>query len=187
MTLSLDGVLGHGRWHTLVTHMFAHGSIYHLAMNMFGVSVRVIDEHLTTGSFAQLMMFVRPAVQLMGNGGFASLYLFGGVVGGLFQLFASQFVAHRLPEREEAVRKQASVGASGGVFSVVYYAILTNPAAQLWVFFVVPAPAWLVGIGLAGYTAMHFFDSETRIGHASHLGGAFFGTLMYAITRGRLR
>jgi len=73
----------------------------------------------------------------------------------------------------------SAVGASGAVMGVVYSAILLNPEMTL-LFFILPMPGYLFGLGYLFYSIYSMKKINDNIGHEAHLGGAiagFFSTI----------
>lgn len=72
----------------------------------------------------------------------------------------------------------SAVGASGAVMGILYSAILLHPNMNLLLFFAIPIPAWLFGIGYLGYSIYGMRSQLGNIGHDAHIGGAIAGYLM---------
>ena len=151
--------LGRGMWWTLVTHLFLHANLLHLAVNVLG------------------LWFIGPEVELtLGRGRYIALYLVSGVAGGLLQ------TAFAVPSSE-------LIGASGSVCGVLLSFTTAYPQTplQALLFFVLPVKmkARTLGWGLIGFSvlcaALHILP---QIGHLAHLGGALAGA---ALTRWWLR
>lgn len=73
----------------------------------------------------------------------------------------------------------SAVGASGAVMGIVYSAILLNPEMTL-LFFILPMPGYLFGLGYLFYSIYSMKKVNDNIGHEAHLGGAiagFFSTI----------
>lgn len=68
-----------------------------------------------------------------------------------------------------------ALGASGAVSAVLFAFILFNPWSTLLLFFVIPAPAFLIGIGYIAYEYYMGKRGGTNINHDAHLWGAIFG------------
>ncbi|QYA26005.1 rhomboid family intramembrane serine protease [Gramella sp. MT6] len=71
-----------------------------------------------------------------------------------------------------------AVGASGAVMGVLYSAILLQPDMTLGLFFVIPVPAYVFGIGYLLYTIYGMKRRTDNIGHDAHFGGATGGYLI---------
>lgn len=72
-----------------------------------------------------------------------------------------------------------AVGASGAVIGVLYAAILLRPDMMLGLFFIIPIPAYVFGVGYLLYSIWAMKSKTDNIGHDAHLGGAIGG---YVIT-----
>lgn len=71
-----------------------------------------------------------------------------------------------------------AVGASGAVLGVLYAAILLRPDMMLGLFFIIPIPAYVFGIGYLLYSIWAMKQNADRVGHDAHLGGAIGGYLL---------
>lgn len=79
-----------------------------------------------------------------------------------------------------------SIGASGAVSAVVFAAILFQPWASIYVFFV-KLPAFIYGILYLGYTIyMSRSGRGSGIDHDAHLWGAVFGIIFPLIFEPRI-
>ncbi|WP_313807748.1 rhomboid family intramembrane serine protease [Flavobacterium sp.] len=72
-----------------------------------------------------------------------------------------------------------AIGASGAVTGVLYSAILLQPDMTLGLYFIIPVPAYLFGIGYLLYSIYGMRTRMDNIGHTAHFGGAIGG---YVIT-----
>ena len=68
-----------------------------------------------------------------------------------------------------------AVGASGAVMGVLYSYIILNPYELLGLFFIIPIPAFIFGIGYLFYSLYSMKNLNDNIGHEAHLGGAIAG------------
>ena len=73
----------------------------------------------------------------------------------------------------------SAVGASGAVSGIVYASILVFPNMQLLLFFAIPIPGYIFGIGYLLYSIYGMKAKNDNIGHTAHFGGAIGG---YVIT-----
>jgi membrane associated rhomboid family serine protease len=69
----------------------------------------------------------------------------------------------------------SAVGASGAVSGIVYSSILLFPDLQLLLFFAIPIPGYVFGVGYLLYSIYGMKKQLGNIGHAAHLGGAIGG------------
>lgn len=147
--------LQEGRWWTLVTHLFLHANLLHLAVNVL------------------MLWFIGPEVELMlGRVRYTVLYFVSGVAGGLLQ------TAFAAPASE-------LVGASGAVCGVLLSFTTAYPEMPLraLLFFILPVSmkARTLGWGLIAVSLLcAMLGIFPQIGHLAHLGGALAGA---ALTR----
>lgn len=186
----------------LVTHMFMHGGLGHLALNMIG-----------------LFMLGPPLEYRWGSQRFLTYYMVTGVGAGLLYAAAQWFSYHELvsmlaPEQVEAVHRQGHeilrthrytdplmdqlntvlnrpmVGASGALYGVLLAFGMTFPNVELMVFPIfIPIKAryfvWILG-GIA--LIMIYVNAEgDNVAHLAHLGGMLVGWVILRYWRWRDR
>lgn len=134
----------------LVSSGFLHADFMHLFFNMFS-----------------LFMFQGPVIRIFGEVGFLIIYFASMVLGNLFSLF----IYKNQPW-------YTAIGASGAVSGIIFAAIAMAPN-EISVNFL---PGWLFGTLYFGYSVYMMIKPKQwdNLGHAAHLGGAFFG-LVYAV------
>ena len=139
----------------LLSAGFLHADFMHLLFNM-----------LTLYFFGPVIL------QGFGTVGFLIIYIGSILLGNIFSLFIYQ--------------KQpwySAIGASGGVSGALFGAIALMPNLGLYLFFIpIPIPGFIFGTLYFGYSVYMMLNPKQwdNLGHAAHLGGAFFG-LVYAI------
>jgi membrane associated rhomboid family serine protease len=139
----------------LLSAGFLHADIMHLLFNMM-----------------TLYFFGPVILEGFGAIGFIIIYIGSILLGNIFSLFIYQ--------------KQpwySAIGASGGVSGVLFAAIAMAPNMSLYLFFIpIPIPGFIFGLLYFGYSVYMMLNPKQwdNLGHAAHLGGAFFG-LVYAI------
>ena len=69
----------------------------------------------------------------------------------------------------------SAVGASGAVSGIIYSSILLFPDLQLLLFFAIPIPGYVFGVGYLLYSIYGMKKQVGNIGHAAHLGGTIGG------------
>ena len=145
-------------WHRIVTHAFVHADFTHLALNAFVL--------FQFGARLEGLM-----QQTLGAAFFPMLY-FGGIA---FAAIPGMVRHHDNPSYR-------SLGASGAVSAVLISYILHFPTAELLLFFIVPLPAFIVGILFFVYE--HQMDKRSRgnIAHDAHLWGGLYGLLFIVAT-----
>jgi len=155
--------LADGRLWVLVTSVFSHNMLLHLAINMI-----------------VLLSFGPPLEQLMGGRRFLTFYLAAGVFASLSHVAVSALLIDR-PE-------QAALGASGAIAALLILFSLTFPKARILLFFIVPMPAIVGALAFVAIDIWGLFaqieGGGLPIGHGAHLGGALIGFL-YFLLRGR--
>jgi len=143
-------------WWQFLTYGFAHSPVdfSHILFNMLG-----------------LWFLGRDIESTYGRTEFLRLYLALIVVGGLGWALANQLLG----------TSGMVVGASGAIVGIVILYALHFPRRTLLLFFVLPVPAWLVGVfvvvsDLYGATQG---GGETNIAYGVHLSGAAFAFAYY--------
>ncbi|MFH1783456.1 MAG: rhomboid family intramembrane serine protease [bacterium] len=131
----------------LVSYMFLHGGLTHLAINMF-----------------ILWMFGAEVERIWGSGRFLFYYFFTGIGAGICTYLSS------------AQSLIPTIGASGAVFGVLlaYGMMFPNRTVLLWFLFPMKARTMVILFGVMEFLASvgHVQDG---IGHFAHLGGMLFG------------
>ena len=137
----------------LLTYAFLHGSVMHLAFNMFG-----------------LYMFGGPLEQALGRGRFLLYYLGCVVAAAITQLVVLRLANTYVP----------TVGASGGVFGLLLGYAMFFPQHRIMLLFPpIPMPARVFAAVYAAIElALGVFASESGIAHFAHLGGMAGGWLL---------
>jgi len=135
------------------TSGFLHVDMSHLFVNM-----------LTLYFFANVVIFNMGAAQ------FFLIYLGSLLLGNLFAYYF---------HKDEPF--YTAVGASGAVMGVLYSAILLQPDMMLGLFFIIPIPAYVFGIGYLLYTIYGMKSRQDSVGHDAHFGGAMGGYVLTLI------
>ncbi|WP_420317515.1 rhomboid family intramembrane serine protease [Ekhidna sp.] len=140
---------------SLVTYFFTHYDFFHILFNMlfmfwFG---RIIQEFLNSKRVI-------------------SLYVLGGLAGGLLYIFIYNFV----PFYADRVTESLMLGASAGVFAIVVGAAVFMPNYTFFLIFIGPVKIKYIAIF---YVFMSFIGStgSNAGGEIAHLGGALIGWL----------
>lgn len=139
-----------GSKYQLITSGFLHVDISHLFVNM-----------LTLYFFANVVIYG------LGSTAFVIIYLGSLLLGNMLSYFF---------HKEDY--QYTAVGASGAVMGILYSAILLRPDMTLGLFFVIPMPAYVFGIGYLLYTIYGMKRRRDNIGHDAHFGGATAGYLL---------
>ncbi|KAF8313488.1 rhomboid-domain-containing protein, partial [Clavulina sp. PMI_390] len=147
--------LRQGIW-TLLTSAFSHNSTGHVLMNL-----------MTFYFFAPM------GAAVLGNVPFLGLYLGGAIASSVISILWNQ--------RWKQGRPLPSHGASGGINAVLAFFACAFPRATIYLFFIVPLPAWAAIGGLIGWD---FYSAVVQrkgsmVDSAGHLGGALGGALFF--------
>ncbi|HET7269068.1 MAG TPA: rhomboid family intramembrane serine protease [Oleiagrimonas sp.] len=145
----------------LVTYGFMHGSITHIAFNMFA-----------------LWMFGGPIERLFGQREFLIYYFTCVIVAGLCHELVVQFFTHGTAY---------TIGASGGVFGLLLAFGMMFPHERIMLIIPpIPMPAWVF---VTGYGVLELvlglMGAESNVAHFAHLGGMLGGFLLIEYWRGK--
>ncbi|KAB2609472.1 rhomboid protein 1 [Pyrus ussuriensis x Pyrus communis] len=167
-TISLHNFAS-GRLHTLITSAFSHIDAGHIFSNMIG-----------------LYFFGMNIGRVFGPEFLLKLYLAGAVGGSVFFLVHKAFLAAssqgQKPWNTEAA-KIPGLGASGAVNAIMLLDIFLFPKATLYLEFIIPVPAILLGIFLIGNDVLRIIEGDRHISGAAHLGGAAVAAIAWARLR----
>ena len=140
---------------SLVTYFFLHMNFMHILWNMlflywFG---KIIHENI-------------------GNNAVISLYIIGGIIGGLSYMALFNII----PYYDNRVSESLMLGASAGVFSVVVGSATLLPNYTFYLLFLGPIRIKYIALF---YVLLSFFDvtGSNAGGEIAHLGGALMGYL----------
>lgn len=139
-----------GAKYQIFTSGFLHANVSHLLVNM-----------LTLYFFANIVIYA------LGSPTFIVVYLASLLVGNLFSYYF-----------HKDDYNYTAVGASGAVMGILYSAILLQPDMTLGLFFIIPIPAYVFGIGYLLYTIYGMKRRNDNIGHDAHFGGATAGYIL---------
>ena len=108
----------------------------------------------------------------IGNNAIISLYVLGGIIGGLFYMALYNII----PYYSERVSESLMLGASAGVFSVVVGSATLLPNYTFYLLFLGPVRIKYIALF---YVLLSFLDvtGNNAGGEIAHLGGAFIGFL----------
>lgn len=146
---STYAILEMRQYDRMLTSAFLHADFLHLAFNMYAFYI-----------FAPVLIMAIGPVK------FLILYLaaiFGGSTISLWMY------------RRDSI--YTSIGASGGVFGVLFASIAVIPDRMIGFFFI-PMPAWVFGLLYLIFSVYGMKKSIGNTGHAAHLGGALIGLIL---------
>ncbi|KAK6153480.1 hypothetical protein DH2020_013119 [Rehmannia glutinosa] len=163
-----------GRLHTLITSAFSHRDMWHLISNMVG-----------------LYFFGMSIGRTFGPEYLLKLYLSGAVVGSIFYLAYHGFIAPIFQKQQTFgidPSKIPGLGASGAVNAIMLLDIFLFPSKTLYLDFIIPVPAILLGIFIVGKDILRILEGDHEVSGSAHLGGATVAALAWARSRrGRFR
>jgi membrane associated rhomboid family serine protease len=145
-------------WWRLLTYGFVHApppQYTHLIFNML-----------------VLWFLGRDVESLYGRGEFLRLYLVLLLAGSLFWGIAAKL---------QGMPSGTLLGASGAISGIVVLYALNFPRRTLLLFFVIPVPAWVVGVLLVGFDLYGAIAlrQESNIAYTVHLAGAALAFLYF--------
>uniref|UniRef100_A0ACD5VUP6 Uncharacterized protein n=1 Tax=Avena sativa TaxID=4498 RepID=A0ACD5VUP6_AVESA len=156
-----------GRLHTLLTSAFSHTDTGYLFSNMLG-----------------LYFFGSSISSMFGPSFLLNLYVAGALVGSTFFLIEKAF---RAPRKQVYLgwesSRQSGLGASGAVNAIMLLQIFLNPKGLIYLYFVLPVPAALVGAAWIGLDLLRVNKGQGQTTASTHLGGAVVAALGWARIR----
>lgn len=140
----------HGKVWQLVTYMFLHGSLLHIAFNMLA-----------------LFMFGSELEYLWGSRRFVQYYLFTGIGAGITNTLF------------EPGSMTPVVGASGAIYGLLLAYGMYFPNRTVLAFFFLPMPAkyFVIVYGAMEFFYLIRPSGGGGIAHIAHLGGLLFGLI----------
>ena len=143
----------------VVTYSFLHGSFEHLFFNMLG-----------------LWMFGSELERIWGEKRFLQFYAASVLAAALAQLIVTALMGSVYP----------TVGASGGLFGLLFAFAVMFPNRVILLFFVIPMKARYL-VALYGLLELYqgVYVMNSGVAHFAHLGGMVGGLLMIRYWRGQ--
>ena len=140
---------------SIITYFFLHTNFSHILWNMLF-----------------LYWFGKIIQDNIGNNAMISLYVLGGIIGGLLYMA----IYNIIPYYGNQVNQSLMLGASAGVFSIVVGSATLIPNYTFHLLFIGPIRIKYIALF---YVALSFFDvtGNNAGGEIAHLGGAFIGYL----------
>lgn len=148
-------------YYRLLTSGFLHADWVHLLINMFVL--------YSFGNYIEsyiISIFGNP----MGKIVYLVMYLLNIVIANIPTMV-----------RQKHNPSFSSIGASGAVSGIIFIFILLNPWAILYLFFIIPVPAIIAGIGYLIYSSYAANKGHGRLDHSAHFAGAIAGMAMIII------
>ena len=142
---------------TWVTSVFAHSptNFFHIVFN------------------SMVIFFFGPLVErYVGSKKFALLFVGSGVLAGLSQTALTIFETTVTPATPGVL------GASGAALAIMGVLTVLNPKLKVLIYFIIPAPIWLLTLGTAAVSVFFIGTGQAGgggIAHGAHLVGLFVG------------
>lgn len=145
----VDDILIRKQYYRMITSGFLHANWMHLIMNM-----------LTLFLCGRWLGSVMTPVEFL-------VIYFGSMIGGdLLSLFIHRHHGD-----------YSAIGASGAVSGIIFAMIATMPGKVI-LLFMFPIPTYIYGPLFVLVSIFGIRDSQSKIGHDAHLGGAIIGMLI---------
>lgn len=154
----------HGKeYYRLLTSGFIHADFFHLLFNMWAL-------YLFGGVVEQYFIYLFGGKYIIF---FLGLYLLGIIIASLPDFFQQKDNPHF-----------NSLGASGGVSSVVFCSIILNPLMELIIFPIpIPMPAYIFAFLYVGYSIYMEKRQRDNVNHLAHLWGALWGVAFILVAQ----
>ncbi|MAK07470.1 MAG: rhomboid family intramembrane serine protease [Marinoscillum sp.] len=138
---------------SIISYFFLHMNFMHILWNMLF-----------------LYWFGKIITDNIGNNALISLYVLGGIIGGLLYMATYNII----PYYGDRVSESLMLGASAGVFSVVVGSATLMPNYTFYLLLIGPVRIKYIALF---YVLLSFFDvaGSNAGGEIAHLGGAFIG------------
>jgi membrane associated rhomboid family serine protease len=145
-----------GQYYRFISSGFIHQDHMHLLWNMFSFYFFGTAVEAVLGA-------------LFGEGG---MYYF-------IALYLTSIVVSDIPTflKEKNNTHYNSLGASGGVGSVIFVFIIFQPLQSICLYFALCMPGFVFGVGYLIYTYYQGRKAKDNINHDAHLYGAVYGLL----------
>lgn len=163
LALEPDNILAGKYVWTLISHIFVHGGLAHLLVNMFAL--------FSIGHLCE---------RIIGRKRFFWFYLISGVFAGLFAVILSGFFGYGLGERVFGSPSTFMVGASGAIFAIAGLFVILLPRIRFSIIFIpfFSLPAYVMIPAVLLITWIVTFAANLPIGNTAHFGG-FLAGLFY--------
>jgi membrane associated rhomboid family serine protease len=128
-------------------------------------------KHILFNGFA-LWMFGRYVEQRYGNKEYLTFFLVTVVVAGLIWLVSEWVTSGQLTQF-------SLLGASGGIAGVLLLFCLNFPRQQIFIWGVLPMPAWVFAILFLGMNLFGTVGGDGHVAYTAHIGGAVFALVYF--------
>ena len=174
----------------IVTHMFMHGSLMHLAFNMFALWMfgKIIESvwgakrffiyYFATGIGAAVLQMIVTYIRFTITAKNIPDDTVNMVINDGYQILMSgQNYSNALLGKLNLITNTVTIGASGAVFGIVLAFGMLFPNTQLMLLFPpIPIKAKYAAVLMLGLGVM--LDFRGNVAHFAHLGGMIFGYIL---------
>ena len=185
-------------WWQVVTHMFMHGSFFHILFNMYALWAfgspleqmwgrnKFLFFYFSAGLGAALLhtgvnyYIFNDVLSALGEQGIAQNQILEIIAGGQYNTNWADLVGQNEVQRMLSAYNTPAVGASGAIYGIlVAFAFAFSEAELMLIFLPVPIKAkYFVPLIIAGDLIFGFTGAATGIAHFAHIGGAIAGFIM---------
>ncbi len=153
-----------GEYYRFVSSGFIHNGWVHLLFNMMTMYffAPMLEKIFFLGHFGLLQGYI---------------YFFLLYIGGIIVSDIPTFLKHK-----DHIYYQ-SLGASGGVAAIIFSMIFYHPTIDIYLYFAIPIPGFILGIVYLIYSYYYSKGSNDNINHSAHLYGALYGMAFSALIR----
>jgi membrane associated rhomboid family serine protease len=150
---------------TLITHMFMHGNIFHLFINMFVL--------FSLGGLCE---------KIIGRKRYFWFYIVSGVFAGLLSAMLAGFYGYGFFAKIFGAPNIYMVGASGAIFAVAGLFVVLLPKIRFSIIFLpfFSLPGYIMVPLILFITWLASVAGDLPIGNVAHFGG-FFSGLVYGL------
>lgn len=154
-------IQGTALW-TIVTHMFIHGGLLHLFVNMFAL--------FSLGGLCE---------RIIGRKRFVWFYLVAGIGAGLLSAILAGFFGFGFLARIFGTPDAAMVGASGAIFGIAGLFVMLLPKVRFSIIFIpfFSLPAYVMVPLILVLTWIATIAANLPVGNVAHLGGFLIGLI----------
>jgi len=162
--MPLNILQGKSLW-TLITHIFVHGGLAHLLINMFAL--------FSIGNLCE---------KIVGRKRFLWFYILSGIFAGITAVILSGFFGTGIGERLFGNPDTFMVGASGAIFAIAGLFVILLPKIRFGIIFIpiFSLPAYIMIPLVLVLTWIATYAAGLPIGNTAHLGG-FLAGIIYGL------
>ena len=120
---------------------------------------------------------------VLGGQRFLAMYMGAGLLSSACFALWPSMAPRSWPSSGRSSQFVSGLGASGAVCAVVTWSILTFPTRIVYLYAILPIPAFIFGAGYLLNESYGLYTGHPNVSNIAHLGGAAFGALWFALKR----